>query len=171
MPLVDVLVPVDVHRLDALAGEGLGGGIHGRMMLRMPGGEQAQAFRLREAIQVGDLGEPRRRWLFEEAMEPGRKAFAGNFEARAGRGRDCNGFEAFMADQLAPVGERARHPLPRAARSRDQIETAVTLDRGDMLVGGDLAIADDRDSDAFHDLRPATYARAFWSVSSGEWPC
>ena len=43
MPFVDVLVPVDLHRLDALAGKRLRRRLDGRMVLRVPGGEQGHA--------------------------------------------------------------------------------------------------------------------------------
>jgi len=52
---------------------------------------------------------------------------------------------------------------------RGQIEAAIPLNRWDMLVGCNLAEAEDRDADRLH-LRPSTYARALTSVSSADWP-
>src|SRR5438309_799344 len=47
MPFVDILVPVDLQRLDALAGERLGRRINGCMMLGVPGGEERDLLALR----------------------------------------------------------------------------------------------------------------------------
>src|SRR4029079_16600810 len=118
MPFVHVLVPVDLHRLDALARERLCGGVCGRMVLRVPCREQANALRLGEAVEVGDLGQPRGRRLFEQAVEAGLDALACDRVARAGRGGDRNRFETLDAsDQLAPVGELSADALARAARA------------------------------------------------------
>ena len=167
-----VLMPMNVHRLDAFSGKRLGRRPHGRVVLGVPGREQGDLLRLGQAIEVGDFGEACGWRFFEQAVKAGCDALASDIKARTRGRRDRDGFEPFdSADKLAPIGEALFHALPRTARRGDQLEPVVALNRRQMLVGGDLAIADDRDSDAFHDLRPATYARAFWSVSSGDWPC
>src|SRR5260221_1849457 len=156
MPFVDVLVPVTLDGMDALAGERPGRRIDGRMVLGVPGGEQADAFPLGEAVEVGDLGEARGRRLFKQAVEAGGDAVAGNVEAGLGRGGDRNRLEALDgADQLAPVGEGPGNALARTARRGGELETGGSPDGGDMLILGDLAIAEGGDPDRLH-LRPAT---------------
>ena len=44
--------------------------VDGRMMLRVPGGEQGDALSLREAVEVGDFGETGGRRLFERHWRP-----------------------------------------------------------------------------------------------------
>ena len=127
------------------------------MMLGMPGGEEGGALRLGETVEVGDLGEASGRRLFEQAVEARLDAFAGDRVTRAGRRGDRHRFQALDAvDQLAPVGELVPDALTRPARRRDQLEARIGFDRGDMLVLGNLAIADDSDPDRPHAPSPAT---------------
>ena len=49
-----------------------------------------------------------------------------------------------------------RNALPRTAGGRDQLEAPVSGNRWHMLVGGDLAKADDRDRDRLHAPSAAT---------------
>src|SRR5207302_10562850 len=148
MPLVDVLVPADLERLDALAGERLRRRIDGRIVLRVPSREQRDALRLGKAVERGDLGKARGRRLFEQAVEPGESALAGDVEPGLGRGGDGDGLEPVnVADQLAPVGEATCDPLARAARGGNQLEPRIALNRRHMLVVGDLAVAENRDAD------------------------
>jgi hypothetical protein len=127
------------------------------MVLRVPGGEQCDPLALRQAIEVRDFRKAGGWRLFEQALETRFDTLASDRVARLGRGGDGDGFEAFDgADQLAPVGELLPDALPRPARGRDQFEAVAPLNRGDMLVFGDLAVSDDGDADRLHDFSPAT---------------
>ena len=93
-----------------------------------------------EAVEVGDFGEAGGRRLFEQAVEAGEDAFAGDLIARAGRRGDRDCFEALdAADQLAPVGEGRPTPWP------ERLEVATSSKRGlaaidwHVLILGDLA--------------------------------
>ena len=87
---------------------------------------------------------------------PASDAFARDFEARLGRRGDCHRLESLdAADEFPPIGEGLRDALPRTARGRDQLEARIGLNRWNVLVVRDLAVADDRDADRLH-FRPAT---------------
>ncbi len=156
VPLGDILVPDDLHRGDALSRERVGRGLDRRMVASMPRGEERDWLRLGEAGEVGDLAQAHRRRLFEQAVKAGEDALASDLVARPGGRGDRHGLEPVDgADHLAPVGEGLPNALPRAARRGDQIETRIALDRGHVLVGGDLAEADDGDFDRPHQRRSA----------------
>ena len=172
MPFVDVLVPDDPHAGDALSRKCLGRRHDRRIVPRVPGREQSDLSGFRKAGELGYLAQGRRRRLFEQDVKPFRDAFASDLVADRGRRGDRNGFESFdLVEQLAPVGIDRLDALAGAARRRDQLQPLVRLDRRDVLVGGDLAVADDGDADRPHQrFTAATKARAFSNVSPGSCP-
>jgi hypothetical protein len=127
------------------------------MMLRVPGREQRYPLSLGHTLEVGDLGETRRRRFLEQAMKTSAYAFARDLEPRSWRRSDRDCLETFDApDQLAPVREGLRHALARPAGRRCEFKPGVALNRRDVLVGSDLPEADDRDPDRRHARTRAT---------------
>src|SRR6478672_709056 len=127
------------------------------MVLGMPSREQADLLRLGEAGEVVDLCEAGCRRLFEQAMQPGEDAFARNLITRAGGRSDRHRLKPLnAADQLAPVGEGLDDALSGPARARDELEAIIPGNRGHMLVGRDLAEAEDGDLDRPQRRTPAT---------------
>ena len=105
-----------------------------------------------EAVEVGDFGKARGRRLFEQAVEAGERGIRGRFRS-AGPG----GVVIATASSPSTARISSRQSVKVWATPwPDRLEVATSSKRGlagdrrHMLIGGDLAEAEDRDPDRLH---------------------
>ncbi len=156
VPDAHVLFPLDADRADGLVRQPcLGRRDRGRLA-RVPGGEQAQPFVLRERLKRMDLGQRRARGFFEHHVaarvqrgtgagvaDLRRRAEADRVDVRPGRQQRLERVEI-----LDPVY------AARAADRGGQLERVRRGEGRDVLVAGDLADADERELSGCHEAPP-----------------
>jgi hypothetical protein len=110
----------------------------------------------RDGFFLGLEAEERRHW--SEGVKAALNALAGDLVANRGWGGDCHGLKALdLVQHPPPIGELRRRANSGATRAGGELETWVGGDRGHVLVGGDLAEADDGDPERPHQAaNPAT---------------
>jgi hypothetical protein len=91
-------------------------------------------------------------------VKTGGDTFTRNFVSNAGRRGDCYGIKVRDgAEQFAPIGEAWLWPGASAAGCRSKFEAVIGRDGGNVLVTGDLAKTNDRNSQRPHQrVTPST---------------
>ena len=93
MPFADVLVPNNIHRRDALAGERGSCGSDSGIVLCVPGREERHLARLGQASEVLDFPKRVGRGFFKQGVQAALNAFARDLVARRWRRGDRHGIE------------------------------------------------------------------------------
>ena len=116
----------------------------------MPAGEEADVRRIGGGLQLRDLGQRRARRLFEEDVPALRDRLRGDDAADLRRGAERHRVDRDPAgDQIGQLAEMrdAVHAFAVAADGGGERDRGIAGDGGDVLVVGDLAHADERQTD------------------------
>ena len=149
MPAAHILLPDDRGRTDPGHGEEGARGLDGRRVARMPAGEQRDAFRRGQRLQILDLADRGAGRLFQEHMLAGLERRASRLVADLRRHAERHGVEIACRREHRLDRREIRDAVHRgvAAGGGDELVVGVFGERRQMLVADDLADADDAKPD------------------------
>src|SRR5690606_36765976 len=162
VPLAHALPPVDANRSHAFVLEDEPRCIHGGVVARVPGLEEHALLLFAIGDEVLELGDRRRRRLFQQHVLAGVDRLAHIGVAHSGRGAD--GDQLDLGHRPVELRRRLEHrhvAMPDAAGgdAGRQREVPALLDHRQVLVLRDLADADDGDLLLGHAVLPRNIDR------------